>query len=76
MNSVHTTLLYHFCRLRLPHVRLPSADFDRHSRRGFEMYLAKRAKAGETIPWRTYIDNLHALDWFVACASRNFKTTR
>jgi RNA polymerase sigma factor (sigma-70 family) len=68
MNGNHTTLLYHFCRLRLPHLRLPSAAFDRHSHRGFAMYLAKRAKVGEVAAWDAYVDNLHALDWFVACA--------
>jgi RNA polymerase sigma factor (sigma-70 family) len=68
VNSVHTTLLYHFCRLRLPQVRLPAAAFDRQARRAFEMYRAKRSKAGEQATWELFVENLHALDFFIACA--------
>ncbi len=68
MNSVHTTLLYHFCRLRLPQVRLPADAFERHSLRAFEMFRAKCAKQGMETTWRDFVDNLYALDWFIACA--------
>ena len=67
MNSVHTTLLYHFCRLRLPQVRLPADAFERHSLRAFEMFRAS-AKQGMETTWRDFVDNLYALDWFIACA--------
>jgi RNA polymerase sigma factor (sigma-70 family) len=67
-NPVHTTLLYHFCRLRLPAVALPFAGFTRHLQRAFGLYRAKRAKAGEASSWEAYLENLHALDWFLACA--------
>src|SRR5437763_5542116 len=67
-NPVHTTLLYHFCRLRLPAVALPFAAFTRHLRRAFELYRAKRARAGEGASWGAFLENLHALDWFLACA--------
>ena len=67
-NHVHTTLLYHFCRLRLPAVAVPRATFENHLRRAFELYRAKRAKAGAEPTWGEFLHNLHALDWFLACA--------
>jgi RNA polymerase sigma factor (sigma-70 family) len=66
--SVQTALLYHFCRLRLPSVALPVAVFERQLRRAFGMFQAKRAKAGGTVAWEQFVENLHTLDWFVACA--------
>src|SRR2546423_3060876 len=60
-------LLYPFCRLQLPAVRLPEAKFERHLRRTFELYRAKRARAGEAVPWEAYLDNLHPVDWFLCC---------
>jgi RNA polymerase sigma factor (sigma-70 family) len=68
MNSVQTTLLYHFCRLRLPRLNLPADVFERHTLRAFEMYRAKRAKEGQETNWDAFIDNIYALDWFIACA--------
>lgn len=67
-NRVHTTLLYHFCRLRLPAITLPLARFEHHLERGFGLHQAKKARAGETVAWETYLENLHAVDWFLACA--------
>jgi RNA polymerase sigma factor (sigma-70 family) len=67
-NSVRTTLLYHFCRLRLPALTLPVPVFERQLRRTFEMFRSKRAAKGETISWETFLENLHAVDWFLACA--------
>jgi RNA polymerase sigma factor (sigma-70 family) len=67
-NHVHTTLLYHFCRLRLPAVAVPRATFENHLRRAFELYRAKRAKAGAEPTWGEFLYNLYALDWFLACA--------
>jgi RNA polymerase sigma factor (sigma-70 family) len=68
MNSLQTTLLYHFCRLRLPQVNLPADVFERHTLRAFEMFRAKRAKEGQETTWDGFIDNIYALDWFIACA--------
>jgi RNA polymerase sigma factor (sigma-70 family) len=68
MNRTQTALLYHFCRLRLPAVPLPLPLFDRHLQRAFEMNRAKLANKGASIDWETFLDNLHALDWFLACA--------
>jgi RNA polymerase sigma factor (sigma-70 family) len=68
MNSLQTTLLYHFCRLRLPQVNLPADVFERHTLRAFEMFRAKRAKEGQETTWDGFVDNVYALDWFIACA--------
>ena len=43
-----TGLLYHFCRLQLPPVRLPEGKFQRHLGRTFELYRAKRAGRDRT----------------------------
>lgn len=63
-----TTLLYHFCRLRLPDLPLARPTFDRHLTRSYELFRNKRARAGEDTPWPDFLDNLHTLDWFLACA--------
>ena len=68
MNSVHAILLYHFCRLRLPQVNLPAAVFEGQLRRAFDMYQVKRAREGVKAAWPAFVDNLHVLDWFIACA--------
>jgi RNA polymerase sigma factor (sigma-70 family) len=66
--SVQTALLYHFCRLRLPAVALPVAAFEHHLQRAFQLFRAKRAKAGAAVTWEQFVENLNTLDWFVACA--------
>lgn len=68
MNPTHTTLLYHFCRLRFPAVALPLPRFEHHLRRGMELHRAKLAPKGETISLERFLENLHALDCFLACA--------
>jgi RNA polymerase sigma factor (sigma-70 family) len=59
-----TSLLYHFCRLQLPAVVLSWAVCQRHLQRTFQLFRAKVPDAD----WDTYLDNLHPLDWYVACA--------
>jgi RNA polymerase sigma factor (sigma-70 family) len=68
MADPRVKLLYHFCRLRLPAVSLPLAAFESHLRRAFEMYRAKKERAGESTSWEQFIENLYAPDWFLACA--------
>lgn len=68
MNQSHTALLYHFCRLRLPAVSLPLPLFETHLHAAFELNRAKHAAKGETIAWETFLENLHAVDCFLACA--------
>jgi RNA polymerase sigma factor (sigma-70 family) len=67
-NPVPTTLLYHFCRLRLPAVALPLPQFEQHLQRAFELNRAKQTRHGETTTWEGFLENLHAVDWFLACA--------
>jgi RNA polymerase sigma factor (sigma-70 family) len=47
---------------------LAPAAFERHLRRAHQLYQAKRAKAGQTVSWETFLENLYALDWFLASA--------
>jgi RNA polymerase sigma factor (sigma-70 family) len=68
MNQTLTALLYHFCRLRLPAVALPLPVFERHLQRAFELHRAKQARKSATITWETFLENLHAMDWFLTCA--------
>jgi RNA polymerase sigma factor (sigma-70 family) len=68
MKQVQTALLYHFCRLRLPAVTLPLPPFEQHLQRAFELYHAKQANKGATTTWETFLENLHAVDWFLACS--------
>lgn len=58
-------LLFHFCRLQLPTVILPTASLEKHLQRTFDLYAAKAAAAAS---WSAYFENLYPLDWYVACA--------
>lgn len=62
----HVALLYHFCRLRLPRLTLPQATFRRQLEAAFAR-LHDRAEAPLT-DWSAFVAQLHALDWFLACA--------
>jgi RNA polymerase sigma factor (sigma-70 family) len=67
-SPTHAALLYHFCRLRLPAVALPFEACARHLKRAYDLSRAKRAKDGLTTSWADFLENLHALDWFLAAA--------
>jgi RNA polymerase sigma factor (sigma-70 family) len=67
-NGVQAALLYHFCRLRLPAVAMPLAQFERHLERGYALYRDKRVRAGEGASWDDYLSNLYPPDWYLACA--------
>jgi RNA polymerase sigma factor (sigma-70 family) len=56
-------LLYHFCRLQLPAVRLPLDTFLKHLQRTFELY---RPKAPE-VSREAYLESLYAVDWYLCC---------
>src|SRR5262245_61655223 len=60
---VQTALLYHLCRLRLPALALPQAVFARRLDRCHERLQTKAPLA-----FAQYLENLHAVDWFLACA--------
>ena len=66
---VQTALLYHFCRLRLPGVALPQAAFGRRLEQTFARHQARPLQPGQQAgTWGRFLENLHALDWFLACA--------
>jgi RNA polymerase sigma factor (sigma-70 family) len=67
-NRTHVTLLYHFCRLRLPDVALPPAAFTKHLQRAFNLYRTKLSRDGRATAWPQFLESLHALDWFLSCA--------
>jgi RNA polymerase sigma factor (sigma-70 family) len=58
-------LLYHFCCLQLPRIRMESAAFRRHLQRTFDLV---RTKTDLSVSWDKYLEQLHPLDWFVASA--------
>jgi len=58
------SVLYHFCRLHLPNLVLERESFSKHLLRTFSLY---QAKTGDGVSWDRYLENLCALDWFVAC---------
>ncbi len=71
--TAQRTLLYHFCRLRLPAFAVPFATFERHLERSLGLYRARRGREGQPATWPHFLDNLHPADWFVsvACLERS-----
>jgi RNA polymerase sigma factor (sigma-70 family) len=68
MSDAAAKLLYHFCRLRLPAVKLPLEAFERHLRRGFALSRDKHAGDGPAPTWEEFLANLYPADWFLASA--------
>jgi len=66
--SPRELLLYHFCRMQLPAVRLTTDTFGLHLHRTFALYLAKSPGVTEA----AYLDSLYAIDWYlcVGCLER------
>ena len=58
-------LLYHFCRMQLPRVKLSAADAEKHLQRTFELF---RTKINPHANWQTYLESLYPIDWFLASA--------
>lgn len=56
-------LLYHFCRVQLPSVRLTFPVFQAHLRRTFELHRKKEPST----TWESYLDNLYVVDWYLCC---------
>ena len=65
---VQRTLLYHFCRLRLPALAVPLVTFAAHLERSLGLYRARRVREGQPATWGHFLENLHAADWFVSVA--------
>jgi RNA polymerase sigma factor (sigma-70 family) len=54
--------------LQLPALALTSERFAHHLQRCFDLFRAKRVRAGAAAAFETYLDNLYAVDWFLCCA--------
>ncbi len=67
-SGVQISLLYHFCRLRLPAVLMALGAFEGHLQRAYNLARPKRLEAGQDAGWRAFLDNLHVIDWFLASA--------
>jgi RNA polymerase sigma factor (sigma-70 family) len=63
----YAPLLYHFCRLRLPAVALPLPAFTGQLERVYKTWLS-RSEESQQATWVRFVENLHTLDWFLACA--------
>lgn len=61
-------VLYHFCRLQLPHVSLTPTAYERHFQRAYQLYEAKCQREGEKASAEHFLDNLHAIDWYLSSA--------
>jgi RNA polymerase sigma factor (sigma-70 family) len=65
---VQITLLYHFCRLRIPDLRMGLPPFQRHLLRVFALSRPKRLKKHEDTGWAAFLEGLQVLDCYLACA--------
>src|SRR5262245_56902285 len=65
-SAARRALLYHFCRLQLPGVTLAPAAFDRHLERAYELYRTKRTRESLPASWDHFLENLHAVDWYLS----------
>jgi RNA polymerase sigma factor (sigma-70 family) len=61
-DRARVTLLYHFCALQLPGVRVPEPKFLAHLERTFRIFLPK---AAGPVSWAAYLEGLYAVDWAV-----------
>lgn len=61
--AVQELLLYHFCRLQLPTVRLSLTTFQKHLQRTFDLYRLKVPDASRT----DYMESLYSIDWYLCC---------
>lgn len=67
--SVRVLLLYHFCRVQLPGIKLSPHTYELQLRRMFELHCSKERAAA----WDKFLDELHPLDAFIssACLDRD-----
>src|SRR5262249_33280914 len=62
-DAARELLLYHFCRLQLPVVRLLFPSFQKHLVRTLELFRRKTPIATRS----SYLETLHAVDWYLCC---------
>ena len=63
VNSRHSLILYHFCRLQLSALALSWERFGKHLDRVYGLY---QSKVSQPVTWETYVENLYLLDCFLA----------
>jgi RNA polymerase sigma factor (sigma-70 family) len=68
IDTLQRTLLYHYCRLRLPTLAVPFGLFEKHLERSLRLYQVRRGKDSQPASWEHFLANLHAVDWFVSCS--------
>src|SRR4051812_10070905 len=67
-DRIQSALLYHFCRLRMPSLALSYEAFQRHLERAYGEVRRKAPEGAAPVSWSAFIENLHALDFFLASA--------
>lgn len=63
-DKARVALLFHFCRLQLPSVKLAESAFASHLERSFRIF-APKIPAGGSVSWAGFIEGLYAVDWAV-----------
>lgn len=61
--SQRALLLYYFCRLQIPALRLSYAEFQEHLLRTWTLFESRTPNA----TWDAWYENLYAVDWFLCC---------
>lgn len=71
-DKARVALLFHFCRLQLPAVKLPEAAFAAHLERSFRIF-APKIPQGSPVSWAAFVEGLYAVDWAVCigCLERS-----
>lgn len=60
-------LLYHFSRFQFPQLQMTLAAYEGHLERASNLLSGKREKKHQEHSWREFLENLHVLDFFLAC---------
>ena len=58
-------LVFHFCRIQLPGVKLPEEKVRGHLERTFALF---RGKTDPNLTLETYLEHLYLVDWYLCCA--------
>ena len=66
-DPLQKTLLYHFCRLRLPQLAVPFDAFGRHLDRAFQLHQEKTPGENGAASWPEFLDQLYINDWYLCC---------
>lgn len=67
-SEAQAVMLYHFCRLRMPAIALSLGGFQRRLHQAHERHANQCRLKDQPTTWKDFLENLHALDLFLACA--------